>query len=61
MERYSAVDLLMAQARGHTLVGIIRHDTPQEERRTLAHQGEVLIDFSQADAVPQHVELALST
>jgi len=51
----------VAKARGHTLVGIIHHDTPQEVRHTLAHQAEVLIDFSRGDAVPEHVELALST
>jgi len=51
----------VAQARGHTVVGVIRRETPPEERLTLAQQAEVLIDFSHATAVPHHIELALTT
>ncbi len=51
----------VAIARGHTLEGIIRRDTPPEARLAIARACEVLVDFSHADAVPQHIELAVET
>lgn len=51
----------VATARGHTIEGVIRRDTPPETRLALAHACEVLVDFSHADAVPQNIELALET
>ncbi|MCS7301503.1 MAG: 4-hydroxy-tetrahydrodipicolinate reductase [Fimbriimonadales bacterium] len=51
----------VALARGHTVAGVIRHATPDAEREAIAHAADVLVDFSHADAVAWHVELALRT
>jgi 4-hydroxy-tetrahydrodipicolinate reductase len=51
----------VARARGHTIAGTIRRDTPAEVRVQIALQSDALIDFSQADAVPDHLALALQT
>jgi len=50
-----------ATARGHTITGVLRRDTPLDARLQVAQQSDALIDFSHADAVPAHVELALQT
>jgi 4-hydroxy-tetrahydrodipicolinate reductase len=51
----------VATARGHSIVGVIRHATPAEERESLAHAAHALIDFSHASAVAESVDLALHT
>jgi len=51
----------VATARGHTVLGAIRRDTPPTERLALVREAKVLIDFSHASAVPDTVELALQT
>ncbi len=51
----------VATARGHSIEGVIRRDTPPEMRLTLARACDVLVDFSHADAVPAHIELAMET
>ena len=51
----------VATARGHTIAGVIRRDTPLDARLLVAQQSDALIDFSHADAVPANVALALQT
>ena len=48
----------IATARGHTVAGIIRRDTPLDARLQFAQQSDALSDFSHADAVPANVALA---
>ncbi|MCS6924252.1 MAG: 4-hydroxy-tetrahydrodipicolinate reductase [Fimbriimonadales bacterium] len=49
----------VATARGHHIVGVLRRDASTIEREAIAQQADALIDFSRADAVPEHVNLAL--
>lgn len=51
----------VATARGHTIAGIIRRDTPPDTRMLIAQQSDTLIDFSVAQAVRDSVALALTT
>ncbi|BCW95956.1 MAG: dihydrodipicolinate reductase C-terminal domain-containing protein [Fimbriimonadales bacterium] len=51
----------VATARGHAIAGVIRRDTPPDQRVQIARQSDALIDFSLADAVPANVALALQT
>ncbi|MCX7925358.1 MAG: 4-hydroxy-tetrahydrodipicolinate reductase [Fimbriimonadales bacterium] len=49
----------VATARGHEIVGALHRDASTIEREAVAQQADALIDFSHADAVPEHVNLAL--
>jgi len=50
-----------ATARGHTITGVLRRNTPPDARLQVAQQSDALIDFSLAEAVPANVALALQT